>query len=73
MTRLKEVIRAENQEAISVMQKQGVKLLTPGEAQIADYKAISEKAMQKQTGHKYSLKTKEEASSWLKAFAEGRK
>jgi TRAP-type C4-dicarboxylate transport system substrate-binding protein len=73
MTRLKEVIRAENQEALTVMQKQGIKLLTPGKAQIADYKAISEKAMQKESGHKYSPKTKEEVSAWLKAFAEGRK
>jgi TRAP-type C4-dicarboxylate transport system substrate-binding protein len=73
MTRLKEIIRAENQEALTVMQKQGIKLLTPGKSQIADYKAISEKAMQKESGHKYSPKTKEEVSAWLKAFAEGRK
>jgi hypothetical protein len=73
MTRLKEVIRAENQESLTVMQKQGVKLVTPGKAQIADYKAISEKAMQKENSHKYSPKTKEEISSWLKAYAEGRK
>jgi TRAP-type C4-dicarboxylate transport system substrate-binding protein len=73
MTRLKEIIRAENQEALTVMQKQGIKLLTPGKSQIADYKAISEKAMQKESGHKYSPKTKEAVSAWLKAFAEGRK
>jgi TRAP-type C4-dicarboxylate transport system substrate-binding protein len=73
LSRLKEVIRAENQEALSVMQKQGVKLLTPGKAQIADYKSISLKAMQKETGHKYSPATKAEVDSWLKAFAEGKK
>jgi TRAP-type C4-dicarboxylate transport system substrate-binding protein len=73
MTRLKEIIRAENQEALTVMQKQGIKLISPGKAQIADYKAISEKAMQKESGHKYSLKTKEEVSAWLKAYAEGKK
>jgi TRAP-type C4-dicarboxylate transport system substrate-binding protein len=71
--RLKEVIRAENQEALAVMQQQGVKLLAPGKAQIADYKAISEKAMQKGSSHKYSPQTKEEISSWLKAYAEGKK
>ena len=73
MTRLKEIIRAENQEALTVMQKQGIKLISPGKAQIADYKAISEKAMQKENGHKYSPKTKEEVSAWLKAYAEGKK
>ncbi len=73
MARLKEIIRAENQEALTVMQKQGIKLISPGKAQIADYKAISEKAMQKESGHKYSPKTKEEVSAWLKAYAEGKK
>jgi len=73
MTRLREVIRAENQEALTVMQNQGVKLLTPGKAQIADYRDISEKAMQKESSHKYSPKTKEAVFSWLKAYAEGKK
>ena len=73
MTRLKEIIRAENQEALAVMQKQGIKLISPGKAQIADYKAISEKAMRKESGHKFSPKTKEEVSAWLKAYAEGKK
>jgi TRAP-type C4-dicarboxylate transport system substrate-binding protein len=72
-TRLREAIRAENQEALSVMQKQGIKLLTPGEAQIADYKAISEKAMQRESSHKYSPQTRQTVSSWQKAYAEGKK
>jgi TRAP-type C4-dicarboxylate transport system substrate-binding protein len=72
-TRLREAIRAENQEALSVMQKQGIKLLTPGEAQIADYKAISEKAMQRESSHKYSPQTRQAVSSWQKAYAEGKK
>jgi hypothetical protein len=29
--------------------------------------------MQKESGHKFSPKTKEEVSAWLKAFAEGKK
>ncbi len=73
MTRLKEVIRTENQEALAVMQKQGVKFLAPGKATIAEFKAISEKAMQKEDGHKFSPKTKEQALAWLKAYAEGKK
>jgi TRAP-type C4-dicarboxylate transport system substrate-binding protein len=73
MARLKEVIRTENQEALTIMQKQGVKLLTPGKTTIAEFKAISEKAMQKEDGHKFSPKTKEQVFSWLKAYAEGKK
>jgi len=69
---LKEVIRSENQEALAVMQKQGVKLLTPGKATLAEFRAISEKSMQKEDGHKFSPKTQEQALTWLKAFAEGK-
>jgi TRAP-type C4-dicarboxylate transport system substrate-binding protein len=73
MKRLKEVIRAENQEALNVMLKQGLKVTAPGKAQIAEFKAISEKAMQKESSHKYSPKIKEEVFSWLKVYAEGKK
>jgi len=73
MMRLKEVIRAENQEALTVMQKQDLKVVAPGKAQLAEFKAISENAMQKESSHKYSPKTKEEAFSWLKVYAEGKK
>jgi TRAP-type C4-dicarboxylate transport system substrate-binding protein len=73
MNRLKETIRAENQEALNVMQKQGIKLLSPGKATVVDFKGISEKAMQKEEGHKFSQATKEQAFSWLKAHMEGQK
>jgi TRAP-type transport system periplasmic protein len=73
MNRLKEIIRAENQEALTVMQRQGVKLLIPGKAQLGEFKAISEKAMQKEDSHKYSPQTKESALSWLKGYMEGQK
>jgi TRAP-type C4-dicarboxylate transport system substrate-binding protein len=73
MVRLKEMIRAENQEALAVMQRQGIKLLTPGTARLAEYKAVSEKAMQKESGHKYSPTTREKALALLKAYSEGRK
>jgi TRAP-type C4-dicarboxylate transport system substrate-binding protein len=73
MQRLKEVIRAENQEALNVMQKQDVKITVPGKAQIAEFKAISEKAMQKEGSHRYSPQTQEAAFSWLKVYREGKK
>jgi len=73
MSRLKEMIRSENQEALSVMQKQGVKILAPAKSTVADFKTISEKAMQKDDGHKFSLKTWEQAIAWLKAYPEGQR
>jgi TRAP-type C4-dicarboxylate transport system substrate-binding protein len=73
MLRLKEIVRAENQEALAVMQKQGVVLLAPGKETVADFKAISEKAMLKEEGHKFTAQTKEQAFGWLKAYLEGKK
>ena len=73
MLRLKGIIRGENQEALNVMQNQGVKVTAPGKAQIAEFKTISENAMQRESSHKYSPKTKENAFSWLKVYAEGKK
>lgn len=72
MSRLKEIIRSENQEALSVMQKQGVKILTPGKSTVAEFKSISEKAMQKEDGHQFSPKAQEQAVAWLKAYTEGK-
>jgi TRAP-type C4-dicarboxylate transport system substrate-binding protein len=73
MDRLKQLIRSENQEALAVMQNQGVKFLAPGKATLSEFKTISEKAMQQDAGHKFSANAKEQAFSWLKAFAEGEK
>ena len=73
MNRLREIIRSENQEALAVMQKQGVTVLAPEKNTVADFKAVSEKAMQQEEGHKFSAKTKEQALSLLKAHAEDKK
>jgi TRAP-type C4-dicarboxylate transport system substrate-binding protein len=73
MSRLKEIVRAENQEALGVMRKQGVQFLAPDQATMGEFKAISEKAMLQEDGHKFSAQTREQALAWLKAFAEGRK
>jgi TRAP-type C4-dicarboxylate transport system substrate-binding protein len=73
MTRLKQLIRSENQEALDVMRTQGVKFIAPGKATLDEFKTISEKAMQQDDGHKFSANAKEQAFSWLKAYAEGKK
>jgi len=72
MARLKQLIRSENQEALAVMQKQGVKFLAPGRATLDEFKAISEKAMRQESGHKFSANAREQAVAWLKAYAEGK-
>ena len=71
--KLKDIIRRENQDALNLMLKQGVQLLTPDPGQIAEYKRISEKAMSRVGGHKFSASAWEEVSALLKAYREGRK
>ena len=50
MDQLKIEIRKENQEAIKVMAKHGVKLIQPSADQVEEFKELSKKAMQRQTG-----------------------
>jgi len=45
MDRLKLIIRRENEEALRVMAKHGVKILKPSEDQVNEFKALSNKAM----------------------------
>jgi len=54
MDRLKLIIRKENEEALRVMAKHGVKILKPSEDQINEFKALSNKAM-KRMGKKSSF------------------
>jgi TRAP-type C4-dicarboxylate transport system substrate-binding protein len=72
MNRLKQLIRSENQEALAVMQRQGVTFLAPGKTTLDEFKTISEKAMQQEHGHKFTARTKDQAFLWLKAYAEGK-
>ena len=55
MVQIKLAIRQENQDAIQVMAKHGVKLIYPSEDQIEDFKIVSQKAMDRQTGKSFSL------------------
>jgi len=71
--KLKDIIRSENQDALNLMLKQGVQFLSLGPGQIAEYKLISEKAMSREGGHKFSASAREEMSSLLKAYREARK
>jgi TRAP-type C4-dicarboxylate transport system substrate-binding protein len=70
MSQLKHVIRKENQEALQVMAKHGVKILKPTADQIDEFKALSNKAMNRLGKNSFSKETRAELEGHLKAFRE---
>ncbi len=68
MAQLKTTIRKENQEAIQVMGKHGVKIIDPTAQQVADFIKVSEKAMQKLEGKSFSKKVRDEVTSKIEAY-----
>ncbi len=72
MDQLKLEIRQENQEAIKVMAKHGVKLIYPSEDQIEDFKRVSKNAMNNQTGKSFSAKVKHEVITYLEEYRKGK-
>jgi TRAP-type C4-dicarboxylate transport system substrate-binding protein len=75
MSQLKRVIRKQNQEALQVMAKHGVKILSPSEDQLKEFKKLSAKAMQKQQqrGKSFSKKVRDEVDAHLEAFRSEKK
>jgi TRAP-type C4-dicarboxylate transport system substrate-binding protein len=73
MDQLKIVIRKENQEAIQVMAKHGVKLIQPSEDQIEGFKEVSRNAMNRQTGKSFSAKVKDEIIAHLAEYRKAKK
>ncbi|MGQ9645320.1 MAG: TRAP transporter substrate-binding protein [Thermodesulfobacteriota bacterium] len=70
---LKTVTRHENQEAIKVMTKQGVKVIVPSKDQVDEFKRLSSMAMGKVTGQTFSKKVLEEVTSFLEEYRKGEK
>jgi TRAP-type transport system periplasmic protein len=68
---LKGAIRNENREAIKVMVKQGVKLVTSSKEQLDEFKKLSARAMSHPIGQSFSKKSLEEVSSFLEAYRKG--
>jgi TRAP-type C4-dicarboxylate transport system substrate-binding protein len=68
MARLKTTIRKENQEAVQVMVKHGVKIITPSPEQVTEFKTVSEKAMQRLVDKSFSKKVRDEVSAKLEAY-----
>ncbi len=65
LDQLKTITRNENREAIKVMAKHGVQIITPSKDQIDEYKRLSNQAMKKVSGQTFSQKTFDEVTSLL--------
>jgi TRAP-type C4-dicarboxylate transport system substrate-binding protein len=68
MNQLKLVIRKENQEAIQVMVKHGVKIIRPSADQVEGFKKVAQKAMERQTGKSFSKKVRDEVIAYLQEY-----
>ena len=68
MNELKTTIRKENQEAIQVMVKYGVKIITPSASQVAEFIKVSNQAMQRLEGESFSKKIRDEVTAKIEAY-----
>jgi TRAP-type C4-dicarboxylate transport system substrate-binding protein len=68
MNELKATVRKENREAIEVMVKHGVKIITPTAAQVAEFKKVSAKAMERIEGKSFSKKIKDEVINKIETY-----
>lgn len=73
LDQLKVVIRNENRDALKVMVKNGVKVVTSTKDQIDEYKRLSNKAMGHIRGQTFSKKTLDEVTSVLENYRKGGK
>lgn len=71
LDQLKIVTRNENREAIKVMTKQGVKIITPSKDQVDEFKKLSNKAMGHIGGQSFSKKVLNEVSTHLESYRRG--
>ena len=68
MAQLKTTIRDENKEAIKVMMKHGVKIITPSPEQVAEFKRVSAQAMQRVEGKSFSKKIRDEVTAKINTY-----
>jgi TRAP-type C4-dicarboxylate transport system substrate-binding protein len=68
MKELKAIVRKENREAIEVMVKHGVKIITPTAAQVAEFKKVSDQAMQRLEGKSFSKKIRNEVITKIETY-----
>jgi TRAP-type C4-dicarboxylate transport system substrate-binding protein len=73
LEQLKTITRNENRDAVKVMVKNGVKIITPSKDQIDEYKRLSNKAMGHISGQTFSKKVLDEVTSLLESYRRGGK
>ena len=73
MSQLKLTLRQDNQEAIKVMTKHGVKLIKPTQDQIEEFKKVSQNAMKNQTGKSFSKKVRDDVFTHLEEYRKSKK
>ena len=73
LEQLKVITRTENRDAVKVMIKNGVKIITPSKDQIDEYKRLSNKAMGHISGQTFSKKVLDEVNSLLESYRRGGK
>jgi TRAP-type C4-dicarboxylate transport system substrate-binding protein len=71
LDQLKGVTRNENQDAIKVMAKQGVKIVTPPKENVDEFKKLSNQAMRHVTGQVFSQKVRDEVVSQVENYRKG--
>jgi TRAP-type C4-dicarboxylate transport system substrate-binding protein len=73
LEQLKAVTRQENQEAVRVMEKNGVKIITPSKDQVAEFKRLSDTAMGRIVNQTFSQKVVDDVTAQLEAFRKARR
>jgi TRAP-type C4-dicarboxylate transport system substrate-binding protein len=68
LDQLKAITRKENQEAIQVMEKHGVQIVTPPEDQVAEFKRLSDKAIADLRGEVFSDQVLTDLTSHLEDY-----
>jgi TRAP-type C4-dicarboxylate transport system substrate-binding protein len=68
LEKLKTMIRNENQEALRVMEKHGVKILKPSQTAVEEFRQLSEKAVQRLGAASFTQKVRDEVSTYIKKY-----
>jgi TRAP-type C4-dicarboxylate transport system substrate-binding protein len=73
LDQLKVITRNENRDAIKVMVRNGVKIITSSKSQIDEYKRLSNNAIGHISGQTFSKKVLDEVTSFLESYRRGGK
>lgn len=73
LDQLKQITRRENEEALKVMQKHGVQIVTPPQDQVAEFKRLSDTAMARLINHAFSQKVVDAVAAHLESYRQGRR